>query len=166
MMQSPELHSPFRYALIGVSFFLALIVMLVFILFFFEKNSQTETQVVIDEKGPSAPVSRTLSGTVVFIDPAGEYMRVAVSGEGVFSVGVAGLSEITADGKRVNLLDIEPMSVITLATKVSLDTSRFDYEVQEGTAVVATSNLNNRTELSVEERVERLRQLTPDSTAQ
>jgi len=169
-MQPPGINILFRYGLIGISFFLLLLVITILVLTLTKDESSSEPSSPITTETLDSDVSKTrvISGTIMYVDPAGEYLRVAVPGEGVFSVGVAEMSTVDIDGKEISISDLEPMSTITVTTDVLPNTDRYDYVIQEEAAVEITTSgaVGEAEELSVEERIERLRQLTSDSVSE
>lgn len=87
---------------------------------------------------------REISGTVVFTDIEGEYIKVAVPGEGMYSIGV--------DTTTVDMESIEPMSEITFVASEDSAEGFYDY-------VMKDDSLNQAPEKkeSIDERLERLR---------
>lgn len=122
------------------------------------RNEQLASPDMVDPAiGEPKPVVRELTGTVVSVDPTGKFMRVAVAGEGIFSVGVDHEEASQA------LETIAPMADISF-TATELDpTARYDYVVQLVDIQQPTTS-GEETDLTVDERLERLRDLPLTTT--
>lgn len=166
MIQPLRINVMFRYGLIGVSFFLLLIVMVVFLLSLFKDDAVSPApQDVLIQEVPSVvkvPSTKVITGTVLSIDPAGEYMRVAVQNEGIVSVEISELASVVVNGEVVDVNEIPLMATVTLTTDVLADIERYDFSAVEGAeiTVISKTEVNKDNALTVDERIERLRELS------
>ncbi len=101
--------------------------------------------------------TRVLSGTIINIDPDGEYIRIAIPDDGVYSVGI---SDSTSTENVFS--NLENMSTISIEVYPQDSTDIYDFIVDEKVIMQHIEN-NIDEEMSIDERVERLRLLTPDA---
>ncbi len=166
MLQKIKTTVIFRYGLIGISFFLLLIVMVLFLLSLFKDGAVSPApQEELTQEVPSVatvPPTRVITGTILSIDPAGEYMRVAVQGEGIVSVEISELASVVVNGEVVDVNEIPLMATVTLTTDVLADIERYDFSAVEGAeiTVISKTEVNKDNALTVDERIERLRELS------
>ncbi|NCT01949.1 hypothetical protein GW766_01680 [Candidatus Parcubacteria bacterium] len=165
----PISHIFFRNGLIIVSFLLVFLVVVILALSFMQREKEGVPPVVATEVEIAPVVDiKTISGTIMMVDPDGAFLRVAVPGEGTVSVGLGGLSAVVIDGKEVNISDIEPMSTITVTTEVLPNTEAYDLLIQENAVPeVSTRTFGavDRNE-STEERLDRMLKMSEFSTVE
>lgn len=105
--------------------------------------AQDEEQDVV----PNVVSEREITGTVVFTDTEGKFIKVAVPGEGMYSVGVG--------TTVVDLESIEPMSEVTFVASEDTEEGFYDLVVKGDSFKQASTEEKE----SIEERLERLRTL-------
>ena len=102
------------------------------------------------------PPSRMLSGKLMDINPAGEYIRISVQGEAVYSVGIP---------QNLDISQMALMSDITVEATPLDSTERYDYlaNTESVKSLIEESKSKSSTGLTVDERIERLKNLTPNA---
>jgi len=148
----------YSHSLIALAILLVITVLLVLILSMYEESETIATpeydNVLITEQ----PITREITGTIVSIDASGEFMRVAIPEEGIYSIGINRSEDSSGE---TSLLKLEPMSQITITAEILGDTAMYDFIIDETTVQAVVDGESNTAEMTIEERVERLRNLTP-----
>lgn len=132
-----------------LGFFLAsttIVVLLIAFVVLTTEKSETSVQPPAQNNSEEAVVEqREITGTVVFTDAEGKFIRVSVPGEGMYSIGV--------DTTKVDMGSIEPMSEITFIANEDVEEGSYDY-VMEGDSLKQGSAEKKE---SIDERLERMR---------
>lgn len=98
-----------------------------------------------EETAPVVVEEREISGVVVFTNVEDEYIRVAVPGEGMYSIGV--------DTTKVDLESIEPMSEVKFVAHEDTEEGFYDFIADD----VPLNQVSTENKETLEERLERLR---------
>ena len=110
-----------------------------------------------DSQEAPAPVTRSLTGSVIMLGENGSYLRLAAEGEGIVSVGISGETVVTRDGASFSLSNLEPRAQVTVVADELPDTEPYDF-------MAKSIEVPQKEALTVEERTNRLLKEVPPAS--